>query len=177
MMIVPDTEKNKKIIMLDKGKLSTAYHEAGHAVMSIVLKIKFSFVTIRRRGYSDGRVQMGGCAPILKKHRNRIRREIIMLYAGDVSELIYYHLNLGLQLLSEGEEKVIIMKDDSDDSDDNQILMFREGIELTDAEVSNLYAEAQRLVIEKWDSIQIVASKLIKSKRLGYFQVRRLMGY
>jgi len=72
-------------------RISTAYHEAGHAGLSVLTGRKFIYVTIKQNGYSEGYVKSRRAGYTYKdtaKNIQKLLKEGIFISAGYLSELM-----------------------------------------------------------------------------------------
>ncbi len=93
-----------KKVKATKEEVSTAYHEAGHAVAAYLLKRSFNYVTIvpdeekgslghvRFRGFGENFDPAFDYSPQM---RLRLEREIICSLAGDAAESIHLGRRIG----------------------------------------------------------------------------------
>ena len=171
---------------IESDPFLTAIHEAAHAVACLRLKIKFSYITNRKRKARNGIIQFNRysfnlTSAIAKKKIERIKRQIIMLKAGDMAEMFYLSMegvNIAklvktyIRFLPPPGQQTI--KDEDVMTDDESIDCFSDLIGLLPREKHELVDKAADLVIANWDHIKAVADVLEEKGRLKYFQVRKL---
>jgi hypothetical protein len=169
----------------------TAYHEGGHSVVAIELKIPFTKVDIIEDDTGVGHIHY-------KSHTDArtvdwLERRIIVALAGGMAERRYapasdWRWGMG----HEGLERDVALSSyeidnppepttfhvktthGSDLYDVNEWL-YELGRDRDDAYRADLEARARALVRKLWPQIQIVAAALLKRKRLTQWQVRKLM--
>ena len=84
-----DSRSSKNQSAEDLGRVATAYHEAGHAVVAISLGRKIKKATVNRANLPTGGVRLG--AVMFEKGRSKptddwLEDEVIILLAGMVAE-------------------------------------------------------------------------------------------
>jgi hypothetical protein len=161
----------------------TPVHEAGHAVASILLKRRFSYVIIYQRGYkgSDGAViQNGRCYNNGRPITRDIKRRIIQVYqAGDIAE--FFRLaDCGVHFSEPGDDGDILwiarpIMNPMRTSDDAVIEDYCKHWDIDPQEESDLCMETCNLIANNWDKVCAVAMALKERHRLGYFEVRRIV--
>jgi len=167
-----NTPSNSSQTKLD----STAYHEAGHAVVAVVQGLTNISVTIKPGEDSLGECihpgvfgyEYGG-----KRERKRIVREyIIVSYAGFQAEINFNRE--AEQWRSQGDEN-------------NALNLSREFSSVLPKQISSvgdeahmkflgkLQREARKLVRQHWRSVSAVARELLKTKTLSGDQIKEIL--
>ena len=181
MRIISEKEYLKHKEKIESDPFLTAIHEAAHAVACLRLKIKFSYITIRKRKETFGKVQFNRynfnlTSAIARKKIERIKRQIIMLGAGDAAESIYLILK-GVNIARKDDSYIFFeqMKVEDKMTDDESIDCFSDLISLSLEEKKDLAIDRPwELVFANWDHIIAVTQELKKKGKLQYFQVRKL---
>ena len=139
---------------------ATAHHEAGHAVASCHLRLRFERVTIKPQDDSLGRVSYESPSWLAEDYpdvtRRRAKRDIIVSYAGQIAE-----------------EKFRGCKPRYGADGDNQNiaeLAFRScgSAEMADAFLRECFAASTDVVNNRWKEIQAVAAALLERSTLTY---------
>ena len=161
--------KKNSVIKLQRA----AYHEAGHAVASYLVKRRLSYCTIEP---NQDRHTLGHCeyrnlatfkpdAVLTGRLRNQIEKLIIVLLAGAVAE----RLKFG-RTYWKGSEN------DMEQAHELAIYLCNEDKEAT-AFVNWLW-EHTRNILEfgpHWAVVEVISEELIKSKYISERQVRKII--
>jgi hypothetical protein len=161
-------------------RLAIAYHEAGHAVIGLALKMPIAFVTIKRRAYSSGHVSQ---APVhhsigavyargsyskpiadmskqdafgnpVSKHNNDWHADIVMSIAGGMAEAEFVRDGRTWRELASG-------------GDMSSIVFARRKLGDKARSVAKYEAECEKLIKQHWPMIEAVTAKLLKEETLG----------
>lgn len=158
--------------------IETAIHEAGHTIMALKFNKDFDYVTIISKEDSLGHIKYvenvsnllklldGTSEEILEFHEinKMVQQEIIIKLSGYNAELKF------------GVENKIGAKEDLDSS--FEIALSHEG----DGESASRFLDeclelSKKYVDDYWESILILAQKLIEHKTLNQIQVRSFLDY
>lgn len=187
----------EKIWLKEKDTI-IAFHEAGHAIACILLKKKFSYVTIRAKekrfhGKVMDKTQWSNLRYILEgyecpeqKKRKVLRRQISISFAGDIAVQLYFLSYHNLDLTTNKEDDVEPYDENKyqisispDYGDDGNIKEYLDLMGLKgaakDEEYVKLYSKTYGLLYDNFAFICYVAKALLDKKKLGYFQVREIM--
>jgi Peptidase family M41 len=149
-------------------QICTAYHEAGHAVISVMLRLGFHYVTIAPDAEGDtlGHVQYCAAPARLsvgaRVASRDLRDRMLCNRAGPIAEACYA-----------GRRNDIGAYDD--DLTFAQCLRDHYGARRA-RHARDLTRQAQRLVAEHWGAIERVAAALTQHHMLSYAAVTQLVG-
>ncbi len=149
---------------------ATAYHEAGHAVAALALRVRFKHVTIipneeeGEAGHLElGRAHMNamvtGADKVLRKH-------LIITLAGEACQAVREGGRLELPQGSYRSDRGTVgnlLLAYSPFDEVRQQVWFEEG-----------EREALDLIRNRWSAVEAVASALLEHSRLSYAQVREI---
>jgi len=196
-------KERRSLAMSDKEKENTAYHEAGHAILGILLAHvdPLHKVTIIPRGPSLGSTMYLPMEDKYTHRKNELLDRLVMIMGGRVAEdLIFGDVTngargdigmatgiarkmvcewgmsekLGMVDYGEGEEHVFLARD---------ISRSRNFSESTareiDSEVKKLcddaYSRAKELITKNRDKLEIIAKALLEFETLDGAQVRDIV--
>lgn len=149
---------------------STAFHEAGHAVVGAVLGVPIVKVTIEPSARAHGHIQMAG-RWIADVHGYRVpsrdlaERYILKLLAGVTAQRKAYPRSVRSHHgRSDGASALAIA-----------VLVMPDSEPVVQAFVDYCQARADQLVEEHWPSVTGVAQELIARKAIGRREVRAVI--
>ena len=156
----------------EKRKFATAYHEAGHAVLSWYLRLPFMYVTVLSdkesgtlghvRYYSFPKLAYDECPSRPLAQRDSWERHLMCSYAGRISEQIFRGQRVRYGYEGDYEQMA------------DQVLKF--GGESKEVHIHWchwLHARTKNLVEQHWREIEAVAEALIKRERLSRREVQQ----
>ena len=150
-----------------------AYHEAGHAIASILLRRTFKFVSIRKWQGSEGRVHCNPSGDVWhkiyakdtpeKKRRKLLEREIKVSQAGPIA-LLLFTTDCGILCIPDKKEP-----------DFEEIREYQEIGGFSNEEIDVFEADITALLADHWFLVEAVAEALMEAKRLQYRQIRNIV--
>jgi ATP-dependent Zn protease len=156
---------------MNTKEISTAYHEAGHAVAHVKLHRPFRSVSIKKRWQDNGRVNCDPDSDIedklhrpdtdKKKLKWLCKREIMINEAGANAELISNSMNINSCMGS------------MSDFEDTRYMQDLAGFSEEDLE--SIQEEAMALIENNWHLVEAVAEALLEHKSLKNRQVRNII--
>jgi hypothetical protein len=163
-----------------RQRLSTAYHEAGHAVIGLALKMPIAFVTIKQRGYSGGHVDQAPVPHSVGRvwARGQYRKPIADFskqdaFGNPVSERNDdWHADVVMSIAG-GMAEAEFLKDGSTwrelwSPGDKQCVAFdRRKLGDQARSIEEYKAECEKLIKQHWPMIEAVAAKLLKEETLS----------
>jgi cell division protease FtsH len=195
--------ERRSMAMSEKEKVSTAWHEAGHAVVSVLLKHTHPLhkVTIIPRGHALGVTMSLPEGDILSMKRLEALDQIAMIAAGRIAEELYTHdvstgasgdikqmtrlarrmvcewgmsENLGMVEYGEHEDYVFLGRDMHRTRDYSE-----QTAQEIDREVRRIvdeaYTRAKKLIEDHRDKLEIVANALLEFETLEGSQVKDII--
>jgi hypothetical protein len=153
------------------GKLQkTAYHKAGHAVASVVLKRRFGKITVSPKGDDFCRISslissINENSKQYSKTRKKLEDEIIIYYGGVVAERLY---SRGYNWNGERVENRIV--------GDTVEFMNASDDEVA-ATLDSLFIRARDLIKLPchWCAVETLAYELLKQRTIGYHKARQII--
>ena len=193
--------ERKGMIISDKEKNTTAYHEAGHAIMALLLPgaDPLHKITIIPRGRALGVTQQ---VPLDDRHayskdylENRIK---IFLGGRTAEEIIFNKFSTGASNDLQGATKIAtkmvcewgmsallgprtyaVTDEGFLDGDSVRQIYSEETAEAIDKEINaiieNCYQEAMIILEGKIDLLNRIASKLVEKETLGPEEIRKIV--
>lgn len=154
--------------------IGTAIHEAGHTIMAIKFKKDFEYVTIIPKEDALGYILFKEGVNIvaedseelfnIQEIESAVRKENTIKLGGYLAEK-----KLGIDntigAKSDFENCVTLALDHLGDGDYSTLF------------IDECLLETEKLINEYWDSIKIIAQKLIEHKTLNQVQVLSFLGY
>ncbi len=188
-------EKHSRVIS-DKDKKLTAYHEAGHAIVSRYLETQNDIkeVSIIPRGVAGGYTMYKTNEDKYYISKTEMQEKMISLLGGRAAEKIALDdISTGasndLEVATNIAKNMVTIYGMSDtigpislkNDDPNEFLMFGDKMEdAIGAEVKILidtaYADAQRLIIEHMDKLDAVAKVLLEKEKISGEEFYKIVG-
>ena len=134
-----------------------AYHEAGHAVISMKLGYRCLYVTIIPDGDRLGHV----CCedPLIAGHDDKIKHALKVLMAADLAE----GKHVGSQTWGDADDRVKAK---------NLALLATDGdTERAEALINEMIAETHKLVEQHWPEIDALAQRLLVEGRVNFLEI------
>lgn len=159
--------------MVDKGLKATAYHEAGHAVVSVLTRHTVKKATIVSDGETLGEVFNSGWPPSIiadcetgaceSKSRRWLFREMIIKHAGMIAEA------RGTGGMT--EDVVEWGGSDSSELADYVLRAFSDPQE----KVDQAKQETEKLLDAHWEAVEAIAAALLEHRTLSGKRVRAIV--
>ena len=134
-----------------------AYHEAGHAVISMKLGYKYLYVTIIPDGDRLGHVCCEN--PLMGDHDDKIRHALKVLIAASLAE----GKHLGSPTWGDAEDRAR--------ATDLALLATDRDTERAEALINEMIGEAQKLVEQHWPDIEALAQRLLVNGKVNFLEV------
>ena len=186
--------EKKTRVYSKKDKKLTAYHEAGHAVVSKYLPTQMDVkeVSIIPRGVAGGYTMYKSDEDKYYMSRTEMQEKLIALLGGRAAEkLVLDDISTGASNDIEVATKIareMVTKYGMSDNlgpidfqgrDQNDYMIFGENIgDKIGQEVKNLidiaYNDAQKLLIEHRDKLDIIAQTLLKQEKINEEEFKRI---
>ena len=186
--------EKKTRVYSEKDKKLTAYHEAGHAVVSKYLPTQMDVkeVSIIPRGVAGGYTMYKSDEDKYYMSRTEMQEKLIALLGGRAAEkLVLDDISTGASNDIEVATKIareMVTKYGMSDNlgpidfqgrDQNDYMIFGENIgDKIGEEVKNLidiaYNDAQKLLIEHRDKLDIIAQTLLKQEKINEEEFKRI---
>ena len=186
--------EKKTRVYSEKDKKLTAYHEAGHAVVSKYLPTQMDVkeVSIIPRGVAGGYTMYKSDEDKYYMSRTEMQEKLIALLGGRAAEkLVLDDISTGASNDIEVATKIareMVTKYGMSDNlgpidfqgrDQNDYMIFGENIgDKIGQEVKNLidiaYNDAQKLLIEHRDKLDIIAQTLLKQEKINEEEFKRI---
>ena len=186
--------EKKTRVYSEKDKKLTAYHEAGHAVVSKYLPTQMDVkeVSIIPRGVAGGYTMYKSDEDKYYMSRTEMQEKLIALLGGRAAEkLVLDDISTGASNDIEVATKIareMVTKYGMSDNlgpidfqgrDQNDYLIFGENIgDKIGQEVKNLidiaYNDAQKLLIEHRDKLDIIAQTLLKQEKINEEEFKKI---
>lgn len=186
--------EKKTRVYSEKDKKLTAYHEAGHAVVSKYLPTQMDVkeVSIIPRGVAGGYTMYRSDEDKYYMSRTEMQEKLIALLGGRAAEkLVLDDISTGASNDIEVATKIareMVTKYGMSDNlgpidfqgrDQNDYMIFGENIgDKIGQEVKNLidiaYNDAQKLLIEHRDKLDIIAQTLLKQEKINEEEFKRI---
>ena len=131
-----------------------AYHEAGHAVISMKLGYKCLYVTIIPDGDRLGHVCCE--SPVMGDHDEKIKHALQVLIAASLAE----GKHLGSPTWGDAEDRAR--------ATDLALLATDRDTERAEALISEMIGEARKLVEQHWSEIEALANQLLAKGRVNF---------
>ena len=134
-----------------------AYHEAGHAVISMKLGYKCLYVTIIPDGSRLGHV----CCedPLIAGHDHKIEHALKVLIAASLSE----GKHVGSPTWGDADDRV--------KATNLALLATDRDTERADALINEMIGEARKLVEQYWPEIEALAQSLLVKGRINFLGI------
>ncbi len=186
--------EKKTRVYSEKDKKLTAYHEAGHAVVSKYLPTQMDVkeVSIIPRGVAGGYTMYKSDEDKYYMSRTEMQEKLIALLGGRAAEkLVLDDISTGASNDIEVATKIareMVTKYGMSDNlgpidfqgrDQNDYMIFGENIgDKIGEEVKNLidiaYNDAQKLLIEHRDKLDIIAQTLLKQEKINEEEFKKI---
>ena len=186
--------EKKTRVYSEKDKKLTAYHEAGHAVVSKYLQTQMDVkeVSIIPRGVAGGYTMYKSDEDKYYMSRTEMQEKLIALLGGRAAEkLVLDDISTGASNDIEVATKIareMVTKYGMSDNlgpidfqgrDQNDYMIFGENIgDKIGQEVKNLidiaYNDAQKLLIEHRDKLDIIAQTLLKQEKINEEEFKKI---
>ena len=186
--------EKKTRVYSEKDKKLTAYHEAGHAVVSKYLPTQMDVkeVSIIPRGVAGGYTMYKSDEDKYYMSRTEMQEKLIALLGGRAAEkLVLDDISTGasndIEVATKIAREMVTKYGMSDNlgpidfqgKDQNDYLIFGENIgDKIGQEVKNLidiaYNDAQKLLIEHRDKLDIIAQTLLKQEKINEEEFKRI---
>ena len=186
--------EKKTRVYSEKDKKLTAYHEAGHAVVSKYLPTQMDVkeVSIIPRGVAGGYTMYKSDEDKYYMSRTEMQEKLIALLGGRAAEkLVLDDISTGASNDIEVATKIareMVTKYGMSDNlgpidfqgrDQNDYMIFGENIgDKIGQEVKNLidiaYNDAQKLLIEHRDKLDMIAQTLLKQEKINEEEFKRI---
>ncbi len=186
--------EKKTRVYSEKDKKLTAYHEAGHAVVSKYLPTQMDVkeVSIIPRGVAGGYTMYKSDEDKYYMSRTEMQEKLIALLGGRAAEkLVLDDISTGASNDIEVATKIareMVTKYGMSDNlgpidfqgrDQNDYMIFGENIgDKIGQEVKNLidiaYNDAQKLLVEHRDKLDIIAQTLLKQEKINEEEFKRI---
>ena len=186
--------EKKTRVYSEKDKKLTAYHEAGHAVVSKYLPTQMDVkeVSIIPRGVAGGYTMYKSGEDKYYMSRTEMQEKLIALLGGRAAEkLVLDDISTGASNDIEVATKIareMVTKYGMSDNlgpidfqgrDQNDYMIFGENIgDKIGQEVKNLidiaYNDAQKLLIEHRDKLDIIAQTLLKQEKINEEEFKKI---
>ena len=141
----------------DSGSLEAiAYHEAGHAVISMKLGYRCLYVTIIPDGDRLGHV----CCedPLVGGHDDKIKHALTVLIAASLAE----RKHIGSRTWGDADDRV--------KATNLALLATDRDSEHAEALINEMIGEARRLVEQHWPDIEALAERLLIESRVNFLE-------
>lgn len=148
----------------------TAYHEAGHTISAIHLKLSFQYVTINQKGsilgFTRNKLPKWFDPNIIDERiEKRIIKEIVNFYSGEATEFILTRKHHSLEANSDYKHIVKLAYSIYGNKNDMEILLRRMEKRAYD------YVKKPHI----WQQIKLIAEELLKRKVLKANEVRKII--
>jgi ATP-dependent Zn protease len=167
---------------------ATAYHEAGHAVARLELKLRFRHVTIRESDDAAGHILFKNMPRSVYEavefstptdaQLGRIEREMIATLAGEAAERKLRgrrnRVGAGLARYPDGTYGVT-PGSDYDTLTDFALRVWGGHEQIGSRWLAYLQARAEELIDRRYDWVEAVVAALLEHERLSEDEVRRLI--
>jgi hypothetical protein len=164
----------------ERERASTAYHEAGHAVVGLALKLPMAFVTIKPRAWAPGHVSQAPTHHSVGEvyARGSYRKPIADAskqdaFGNPVSERTTdWHADVVMSIAG-GMAEAEFSKDGSawrelaSSSDKRSVAFARRKLGDKTRSIEEYEAECEKLIKQHWPLIEAVAAKLLKEETLS----------
>ena len=134
-----------------------AYHEAGHAVISMKLGSKSLYVTLIPDGDRLGHVCCEN--PLMGDHEDKIKHALKVLIAAGLAE----GKHLGSPTWGDAEDRARAAH--------LSLLATDRNTERAEALINEMIGEAQRLVDQHWLDIEALAQRLLVNGKVNFLEV------
>ena len=138
-----------------------AYHEAGHAVISMKLGYRCLYVTIVPDGARLGHVCCDD--PLMGGHDNKINHALMVLIAASLAE----GKHLGSPTWGDAEDRVRAKS--------LALLATNDDTARAEALMSEMIGEARQLVERHWLEIEALAKQLLAKGRVNFLGIQQLI--
>ena len=186
--------EKKTRVYSEKDKKLTAYHEAGHAVVSKYLPTQMDVkeVSIIPRGVAGGYTMYKSDEDKYYMSRTEMQEKLIALLGGRAAEkLVLDDISTGasndIEVATKISREMVTKYGMSDNlgpidfqgRDQNDYMIFGENIgDKIGQEVKNLidiaYNDAQKLLIEHRDKLDIIAQTLLKQEKINEEEFKKI---
>jgi cell division protease FtsH len=195
--------ERRSMAMSEKEKISTAWHEAGHAVVSVLLKHTHPLhkVTIIPRGHALGVTMSLPENDVLSMKRLEALDQITMTAAGRIAEELFIHdvstgASMDIRMMTRMARRMVCEWGMSDklgmvEYGEHEDYVFlgrdmhrsRDYSEQTAQEidrevrriVDECYGNAKELIMTHKDKLEIIANSLLEYETLEGTQVREIL--
>jgi cell division protease FtsH len=189
--------ERKSLIISDEEKKVTAYHEAGHTLISKLIKglDPLHKVSIIPRGQALGVTQMLPTENRLNLTKEKAEKMIVMFMGGRVAEeLIFNHITTGasndIERASQLARRMVcewgmsdkmgpIAFNDLTQKNGEPVFYSPQLLKIIEDEISDIvgrnYKEAKRIISENIDSLHLISQALIKKETLDNDEINALL--
>ena len=153
---VSSAESSTEANRVTAAREAIAYHEAGHAVVSVKLGYKCLYATIVPDGARLGHV----CCedPLVGAHGDKIKHALKMLIAASLAE----SKHIGSRTWGDADDRVRAM---------NLALLATDGNTVhADALINEMIREARKLVEHHWPDIEALEERLLIKGRVNFLE-------
>ena len=195
--------ERRTLAMTEEDKKRTAWHEAGHAIISVLIDYTHPLhkVTIIPRGQSLGSTMSLPKDDVYNRHKKEILAELVVLVAGRIAEEMHsgdistgaagdiqmatrsaramitqYGMSdkLGMVQYGDGQEYVFLGRDVNRGAEYSENTAQQIDNEVREL-ISNAYEHATKLLTENKDKLESIANALLEYETLTGEQVREIV--
>lgn len=155
---------------MERPALRHCYHEAGHAVAAVVLRLRLCYVWVRPE-YIDSTYGTAHCAKPRRWKRDIRARSAIMVAAGDAAQRIFEPTRKPMGGLRDLCNLIAFLGVKPNGHRGNRRVIYA----WKDANVRLARREARRLLRDHWKAVMAVAWELRRRGRLTGTRVREIV--
>jgi hypothetical protein len=150
------SESRKRVETVTHPREAIAYHEAGHAVISMKLGYRCLYVTIIPDGDRLGHV----CCedPLFGEHNDKIKHALKVLIAASLAE----SKHIGSRTWGDADDRV--------KATNLALLAADRDTERAEALINEMIDEARKLVEQHWPDIEKLAEQLLEEGRVNFLR-------
>ena len=160
----------------------TAYHEAGHAVVSVLVGLEFEYVTIDENGDALGHVHYPGWQELVRRAGDDPKEagwglsDSHHLDDASPAAVRWFEQHAVSALAGWHAEKMGTGVDNHEGREHDletahEFAMALAGAEETQTILTRAESDAERLLRENWQAVQMVAEALIAKRKLTHLEV------